>query len=75
MGCEKGGSSPTKKVDDINILPNFNQVYGESLEDALARLNKLMILIYYLLRIRMFMENRSYTSTLIMVWHLGTKMF
>jgi hypothetical protein len=51
MGREKGGSSPTKKVDDINILPNFNQVYGESLEDALARLNKLMILKYYLLRI------------------------
>jgi hypothetical protein len=40
----------------------------------LARLNKLMILKYYLLRIWMFMENRSYTSTLIMVWHIGTKM-
>jgi hypothetical protein len=41
MGCEKGSSIPTKKVDDVNILSNFKEVYGESLKDAWVRINKL----------------------------------
>jgi hypothetical protein len=36
-----GGSNPTKEVDDVNLLPNFKQVYGESLKDAWVRINKM----------------------------------
>jgi hypothetical protein len=32
---------PTKKLDETNILPNFKQVYGESLKDAWVQINKL----------------------------------
>jgi hypothetical protein len=34
-------SSPTKKLDNVNLLPNFKQVYGESLKDACVRINKM----------------------------------
>jgi hypothetical protein len=37
MGHGKGNSLPTKKVDNIYTLPNFKQVYGESLKDAWVR--------------------------------------
>jgi hypothetical protein len=36
-----GGSKLAKKVDDINLIPNFKQVYGESLKDAWIRSNKM----------------------------------
>jgi hypothetical protein len=36
-----GKLKPTKKLDNINLLPNFKQVYGESLKDAWVRINKM----------------------------------
>jgi hypothetical protein len=36
-----GGSKLSKKVDDINLVPNFKQVYGDSLIDAWIRINKM----------------------------------
>jgi hypothetical protein len=36
-----GSSNPTKKLHNINLLPNFKQVYGESLKDAWVRINKM----------------------------------
>jgi hypothetical protein len=36
-----GGSKLAKKVDDINLVPNFKQVYGELLKDAWVRINKM----------------------------------
>jgi hypothetical protein len=36
-----GGSNPTKKVDNVNLLPNFKQVNGESLKDSWVRINKM----------------------------------
>jgi hypothetical protein len=41
MGREKGSSIQTKKVDNVNILSNFKEVYGESLKDVWVRINKL----------------------------------
>jgi hypothetical protein len=41
MGRDNEGSGSTRKVDDINTLPNFKQVYGESLKDAWVRINKM----------------------------------
>jgi hypothetical protein len=36
-----GGSKLAKKVDDINLVPNFKQVYGELLIDSWIRINKM----------------------------------
>jgi hypothetical protein len=36
-----GSSNQTKKLDNVNLLPNFKQVYGESLKDAWVRINKM----------------------------------
>jgi hypothetical protein len=41
MGRDNEGSCSTRKVDDINTLPNFKQVYGELLKDAWVRINKI----------------------------------
>jgi hypothetical protein len=50
------------------LLPNFKQVYGESLKDAWVRINKMNNQAW------MFMRKRNYTSNFIMVCCLGTKM-
>jgi hypothetical protein len=36
-----GSSNPTKKLDNVNLLPNFKQVYGELLKDVWVRINKM----------------------------------
>jgi hypothetical protein len=36
-----GSSNPTKKLDNMNLLPNFKQVYCESMKDASVRINKM----------------------------------
>jgi hypothetical protein len=41
MRRDNEGSCSTRKVDDINTLPNFKQVYGELLKDACVRINKM----------------------------------
>jgi hypothetical protein len=36
-----GSSNLTKKLDNVNLLPNVKQIYGESLKDAWVRINKM----------------------------------